>query len=184
MLEHGRVDADLLGQLQQALLAGLALELVEEPAQLGVVVEEAFLGDDRQPEVDRDDEQAHRRVVLGDEVVERGHHAVAGPTLGLGVVERDVHAAARQQLLAIGSHAPPCVGLAELGGDLGRVVVQVAAAVRPADVVQDQQRESARSSRRRGVAEQPELVVDRVPVVVAVDERDVERTRRRAGRSG
>ena len=77
-----------------AALALGALEAVEDRRQLGVRVEDALLGDDGQPEEDRQDDHPQRLGVLGDEVVERRHDAVAGTALVLGVGHVTVQAPA------------------------------------------------------------------------------------------
>ena len=139
-------------------------------ASSGLAREPLLLDDDREPEVDRQHDAPQRPVVLGDEVVERGHHAVARAALVDGVVHRRVQAAAAAAAACVPGRMPALrVRLAELLRDpLGRVV-EVAPAVRPADVVQDQDRAAARPAAARRRASILQLVVDRVPVVVAVD---------------
>ena len=85
-----RVEPDLLGQAQEHVLARRALEVVEHGGELGLRGQELLLDHDRQAEVDRQHDQPQRAVVLGDEVVERGHHPVARPALVLGVGHRRV----------------------------------------------------------------------------------------------
>ena len=77
-----------------------------------------------------------------------------------------------------GPHPRRAVGLAELLRDPLRGVVEVPPPVGPADVVEDQHGSGARRPARR-LGQEAQLVVDRVPVVVAVDEDDV--GRRQAG---
>ena len=125
------------------------------------------------PEVEGEHDAAERAIVFADEVVERGHHAVARTALVLCVVQLGVHPSAAQQLGAAALHALLLVRLAELGRDLRGLVVEVATPVGPADVVQDEQRQRL-TRRPGGLAQHAELVVDGVPVVVAVDEGDVE----------
>ena len=70
-------------------------------------------------------------------------------------------------------HMPArAAGLAELPGDAIGLVVEVTPPVRPADVVEHQDGQGCARPARR-LRQQPELVVHRVPVVVAVDEDDV-----------
>ncbi len=133
-----------------------------------------FVYHDRKTEEDRDDDHPHRTAVLGKEVFERGHDAVARAAFDLRIAHHRVEAAGVEQLLRSGLHACAPVGLSELVRDLIGLVVQVAAAVRPSDVVHDQDRKD-RAGRSGDLGEHLELVVDRVPVVVAVDQRDVHR---------
>ncbi len=178
VLEHHRPEADLLRDLEQLPAPVGALEAVEHGRQLGLPGEPLLLDHDREPEVDRQDHDAQRAVVLGDEVVERGHHAVARPALLERVAHRGVEPAALEQLLAARAHALLRVRLAELLGDLLGRVVEVAPAVGPQHVVHDQDRQRSAGA-PSAVGEQPELVVHGVPVVVAVDERRVHRRERR-----
>ena len=99
VLEEDRLEAGRLRDLQQDVLALGRLEAVEEARELGLALEPRFLHDDREPEVHGQHEQAQRPVVLGDEVVERGHHAVARAAFGDRVVVQRVEAALRQHLL-------------------------------------------------------------------------------------
>ena len=139
-----------------------------------MIVEVRLLGDDRQAVVDGQDHLPDRLVVFGDEVVETGADAVAGAALLDRVREARVHPAPLQQRRAARGHAPGVPGLLLVLGDVARVVVEVAASVGPADVVQDHERKVAVGPPRR-VAQQRALVVDGVPVVVAVDQCEVER---------
>jgi hypothetical protein len=173
LLEDRAVDADRLGQPRDLVLAGRALEVVEEPVELGLRIEQPPLCDDREPEVGRQHHQPEVLVVTRDEVVDRGHHAVAGAALLLGVVHGDVHAAAAEAGPAR-EHALLRVGLAELLRDRLRRVVEVTPPVGPTDVVQEAERER-RARLARGPPQRLELVEDRVPVVIAVDQRGVER---------
>ena len=59
----------------------------------------APVDDDRQAEVDGELDHPHRSGVLGHEVVERGHHAVAWSAFDLRVVHRRVQAASGHQAL-------------------------------------------------------------------------------------
>ena len=111
--------------------------------------------------------------MLGDEVLEGGHHAVAGPALLLGVAHGRVEALAGMQLLHPRVDPGPGVGLAELGGDPLGGVVEVAPAVGPQHVVEDEHRQIGAVT-AGALGEQPQLVVDRVPVVVAVDQGGVD----------
>ena len=113
-----------------------------------MAIEACLFGDDRQPEVEREDDAAERAVVLGDEVVERGHHAVARAALVLGVVQLGVHPSAAEQLRPAALACPFCGTAGGTRRGSARLVVEVAAPVRPADVVQDQQ--GQRIARRCG----------------------------------
>ena len=128
-----------------------------------------LLGDDCQTEVDRQHDAAQGPVVLGCEVVESSHYAVSLAALGDRVVHRRVEAAPSEQLPAIGTHAPLVVRLAKLCRDAVGRVVQIAPAVGPANVVHDEDRKwLARLS--CGAAQHLQLVIDGVPVVIAVDQ--------------
>ena len=83
-------------------------------------------------------------------------------------------AAPFEQLRRVGPHPFASVGMAMGGRDLFRRVIEVSPPVRPADVVEDQHRQR-RAVASRGPGKHPELVVHGVPVVIAVDERDVDR---------
>jgi hypothetical protein len=175
LVEHVAVDPDALAQTQQGVPALQALqpvELLDQRRGRG----EALRGrDDGEAEVDRQHHQPVRPRVLGDEVVDPGHDTVARPALLQRVAERRVHPAPSGREAAVArAHAELGVGLAVLLGDVGRVVVEVPAAIGPADVVQHHQRHR-RAGCARHLGEEPELVADRVPVVVAVDEGHVHR---------
>ena len=78
------------------------------------------------------------------------------------------------ELRAAGQQPPAAWGWRNSSGIRLRRVVEVAPPVGPADVVHDQERH--RGARlARGLAEHAQLVVDGEPVVVAVDQRDVDR---------
>ena len=139
--EDRLVDPDALAELQQRPLALGALEVVEERRQLRVRIEDSCLGDDGQPEEDRQDDHPQRLGMLGDEVVERRHDAVARATFVQGVGHVPVEAPAIHQHGLPGPHAGPDVRLAELRGDAVGLVVEVTPPVGPADVVEDQDRE-------------------------------------------
>ena len=172
--ERGLVESDPLAELDEASLALDRVESVEDAAQRRVASELLLLGDDREPEVGRQHHEPQRPVVLGDEVLDRREDPVARAALVLGVVEVGVHPAARAERRDTVLHAGLAVGLAVLVGDPARLVVQVASAVGPPHVVEHQHRERGGGVPGR-LGEQLELAVDRVPVVVAVDEHDVRR---------
>jgi hypothetical protein len=97
--------------------------------------------DDAEPEERRDDREP-QPVALGDEVLDGGQHAVARPTLAPRRVA--VRQASRADALDAREQPRPLLDrLQVLGRDEARVVVVVAARVRPADVVEDQQRQLA-----------------------------------------
>ena len=81
VLEEDRLQPGRLRDLQEHVLALGRLEPVEQLRELGLALEPLVLDDDREAEVHREHEHAQRPVVLGDEVVERGHHAVARAAL-------------------------------------------------------------------------------------------------------
>ena len=122
----------------------------------------------------RKDHDPPRRLVSGDEVLERGEHAVSLTALADGIGEAGIQAAVRAQSGIARRQPLARIRLAELLGDAVRRVVEVAAAVGPADVVEDEDRHW-RAGLAGGGREHLELVVDRVPVVVAVDQRRVHR---------
>ena len=138
-----------LGQLEQLAPALGALEPVERRGELGPRLERALA---RRRSRARSRSAARPRaaaVVLGDEVVERGHHAVARPALLDRVGSCGFSPPRSRSSARPGHDAPLRVGLAELLRDpLGRVV-EVAAAVGPADVVQDQHRQRRARPRAR-----------------------------------
>ena len=173
VLVHHRLESHLLRELQELAAFVGDLESVEEPGELGRALESFLVGHEREAEVDGQHHPPEGAVVLGDEVVERGHDTVAGSALARGVVHGVVETAAGEhQTRLVHLHAPLGVLLPELLGDPLRCVVQVPPTVRPAHVVHDQQRQwrAGIPSRRR---EHLQLVVDRVPVVVTVDERRI-----------
>ena len=147
------------------------------PGQLGLALQPLLLGHDGQPEVDGEHHEAQRLVVLRDEVLERGHDAVAGPALVDGVVQAGVEPAARASSLRPGA----CPAARRAGGtrrgsararSRGR-------AARRASTRRGGSAPAAARPRRRGTsASMLELVVDGVPVVVAVDEGGVHRVQR------
>ena len=123
-----------------------------------------------QAEEDRHDRQP-QIVALGHEVLHRGPHAV--PRAALAEGDRLVGEAAgahplesREQAAALRD------GMAMLLGDQVEREVGVAAAERPADVVDQEQGELAV---RRALLDQPQLLADHVVVVVAVDDHGVRR---------
>ncbi|MDZ7673811.1 MAG: hypothetical protein U5K30_01895 [Acidimicrobiales bacterium] len=85
VLEQHGTEPDVFRELEQVVLALDAREPVELGHERGSAFEEVVLGDDRQPEVDRDDLESVRAIVLGEEVLQCGHDAVARSALGLGV---------------------------------------------------------------------------------------------------
>ena len=135
------------------------------------------------------EERRHDReadvAARGREVLDRGQHAVA---------RRRPRCAAERGYGSPPGRSPGSPGneaagvardrMAVLGGDRVRVEVVVAAAVRPADVVEQQQRQLGA---RRALAEDPQLLADGVEVVVAVDhdgvgQRDPRQRRRGSSR--
>ena len=172
VLEDHRLDAGVFRQLHEVEAPGRTLEVVERGRKRRSAREPFLLDDDREAEVDGEDHTPDGPVVVLDEVVECGHHAVARTALDLGVEHRRVEPAVRYHLAPAGSHPLLHVRLTVLLGDPLRRVVQVAPAVRPADVVQDHDRQR-RALLAGHVGEELQLVADRVPVVVAVDQRRV-----------
>ena len=173
VLEEDRLEAGRFRDLQQDVLARGRLEAVEERFQIGLANESRFLDDDREPEIHGEHEPAEGPVVFGDEVVERGHDAVARSAFGDRVEVLRVQSAGRQDVLRPGPDPLHRVGLTEFLGDALGHVVEIAATVRPQHVVHDDDRE--RRTRVAGaLGEHLQLVVDGEPVVVAVDERDVD----------
>ena len=89
--------------------------------------------------------------MLGDEVLDGGHHAVARPALGERVVHLLVEAAALEQIGAPSAATQPQPPLrpwlAVPLGDLLGGVVEVAAAVGPTDVVKEADRQRRAASR-------------------------------------
>ena len=183
VLEQHRLEADRLGELEQRRLPSPLSSQSSSRASSGCSVEALFLDDDRETEVDGQHDASQRPVVLGDEVVERGHHAVARAALGDRVVMVGFRPPPGSNRFLSGRMPRLRVRLAELLGDALRRVVQVAPAVRPTHVVHDEDRER-RARIPGGRGEHLELVVDRVPVVVAVDERDVHGAGGAAARCG
>ena len=116
-----------------------------------------------------------------DEVLDRGQHAVARaalpgrrPAVGQPA---GAHARARRGT----GRRPRSIGWrCSAGISVGREVV-VAAPVRPADVVEEQQRQRRA---RRALADQPQLLADGEVVVVAVDDHRVGQRDRRAAPRG
>ena len=175
VLEEQRADACLLGEFEESILALRALQAIDLRLQCRLALETLFFDDDRQPEIDRQHDLPQWPLVFGDEVVERGHDSIASAAFELGIAHRRVHPIAEgDELAAIGEHAGPTPGLAVLLRDVFGLVVQVTATVGPAHVVQDQHGKGG-TGRAAHVAKELELVVDGVPVVVAVDERRVHR---------
>ena len=145
-----------------------------EPAQRflerAVVGQHALVGKHAKPVRPVQDTGAELAIGLREEVLDGGADPVARPTLVEGVGELRVEPARLAQLVRAGDHAAAGIRLAIGGGDLVGLVVEVAPTVRPVDVVQERQREAAVSAR---AGEQAQLVEDRVPVVVAVQQHDV-----------
>ena len=169
LVEH-RPQARLLGHLEQLLAALEALEVLEHGRHLGLGRQPGLLHEDRQAVVDGQHHEPEGLGVLGDEVLDAGHHPVAGTALVEGVgVSEGVEPALGDELGHPGAQAALAVGLAVLGRDVGGVVVEVAAPVGPQHVVEDGDREG-RTAPPGAVGQELQLVVDRVPVVVAVDE--------------
>ena len=114
------------------------------------------------------DGQAQAAVTL-DEVLDRGEHSVARPALPrrrppVGQPTRAHPGLAGEQVAALDRR------LAVLGGDQVRGEVVVAAPVRPADVVEEQQRQCRAL---RALADDAQLLADGEVVVVTVDDRGV-----------
>ncbi len=86
VLEHHGTEPSALGDLHQRLAALGGLEVIQRSRQGGLAVQSLPLDHDRQPEVHGEHDSTHRPVVRLDEVLHRGHHPVAGPTLVDGVV--------------------------------------------------------------------------------------------------
>ena len=152
VLEQHRPQAHVFGDFEKLVAAVGVLEVIERRAQLRVLVEPLTVDDDRETEVDGDEQPADRPPVGLDEVVESGHHAVAGSPLALGVVHCRVQTPALEQAREPGSHPVLRVRLAELVGDLLGRVVEVAPSIGPPDVVENENGEgdlrAARASRR------------------------------------
>jgi len=120
------------------------------------------------PEERRDDREAHVAPSLG-EVLDRRQDAVAGAALALGD-PRVLEAAVGEPGLGGSDRCLVRHRLAVLGRDHLGLEIDVAAAVRPADVVEEQQRQ--RASAGAG-SEQPEVLAHGVVVVVAVEDHGV-----------
>ena len=171
----------VLGELMdavglQALQHRVAIERVEDPRDI-VRPRRVAVPDRAETEEDRHDGQAEP-VAGGDEVLDRGEHAVAlaafaGRRARIGQPAGcEAGLSGREPAAVAGQRLPG------LGGDLlGREVV-VAAAVGPADVVEQQQRQRGALG---ALADQPQLLADREVVVVAVDDRRVGQRDRREG---
>ncbi len=111
--------------------------------------------------------------MLGEEVVQGRHHAVAGSTAVDCVVELGVDPSLGEDAVVAWSDPGTCVRMAVFVGDLRRLVVQIPVPVGPADIVEHEHgHHSVRPP--RSAAELAQFVHDGVPVVVAVDQRDVE----------
>ncbi len=81
-----RTQPCVLGHLQQVETPLGALDAIDGCRNVRMLLEILLIGDDRQPEVGRHEHESERTVVLGDEVLNRRHHAVPGTALELGVV--------------------------------------------------------------------------------------------------
>ena len=123
--------------------------------------------DDAKPEERRDDREA-KVGLIGEKVLDRREHAVARPALG-GSCALVVEAALGDPGHAGNEEGVVGERLAVAGRDPVRVVVAVAAPQRPADVVQEQQRQLAAGP----LGDQAQLLADREVVVVAVDDHGV-----------
>ena len=108
VLEEDRLQSRRFRDVEQHVLAGGALERVEQRRELRLLLEPRLLHDDRKPEVHRQHEHAQRAVVLGDEVVERGHHPVARAALEHGVVVQRVDAARSAAPASVPGRIPFC----------------------------------------------------------------------------
>ncbi len=142
MLEDHGPQPGRLRDLEQLVPALAAVQPGEGRGEVGLRRQPLLLHDDGQAEVDRDDQHAERPRVLGDEVLEGGHHPVAGPALRLGIPVVRVEALAGVQPFHARVDAGLGVGLAELGGDPLGGVVEVAPPVGPQDVVEDEHRQA------------------------------------------
>lgn len=137
--EPTQAKAKALCQLEQLHSGFGALQAIKGVAQLRAPCEPVFVGNDRQAEIDGQNESPRGSVVRGKEVLQCRLHAVAGTALDRRVVQQGVDAPRRHQLPMPWPHASLRVGMAELRRDAFGPVVEVAAAVRPAHVVKDQQ---------------------------------------------
>ena len=140
VLEDHRPQPHLLRDLEERVATFGTLKPRQRGRQLRLAREPLLLDDDGETEVDRYHEPAQRSVVLGDEVVERGHHAVARAAFDLRVVHCGVQAPACAEPLLSGLHPGRRIGLAELVGNVVGFVVQVAPPVGPQHVVHHQNR--------------------------------------------
>src|SRR5579871_4635305 len=114
--------------------------MIERGPQLWSRRDALFVDDDFKSEVNRDVNAPKRTLGFGDEVVDRGHDTVARPALDFGVVHRGVQAAARQEMLVTRSHSLLGVRLTELFRYLLGRVVEIATAVWPADIMENEHR--------------------------------------------
>src|SRR6478735_2165927 len=71
-----RLESDRLAELEQFTAARRAFQPVQPFDELGPCVEQLLVSDDGQTEIDGDQYETDRPVVLGEEVVERGHDPV------------------------------------------------------------------------------------------------------------
>src|SRR5688500_1947961 len=165
-VEH-RVAAPIGSDLQPIAMFAQELGRVQPVPLLtepGVALEEALGGEHAETVTALDAREPQWLGGFGHEVLDGGQDTVAGAALVKSVVEMAV-GPARVELGLAGSKPSPRAGLAELVRDAFRGVVHVASRVRPRHVVQNDERIGS-----LGAFECPQLVVDRVPVVVAVDQ--------------
>ena len=165
-----RVHARQLDRLAVGAQELRAVDRVQQLAQRGMRRQHRLARQDRHAAEARYLPHAPRIERLRDEVLSRGQHAVCGGAFELRVLQVVVQT--RAQLRASRLHAPPCVWLAVGLGDPLWVVVEVAPAIGPADVVQQHHR-GLPAVLRRPLLERAQLVDDRVPVVVAVNQRQI-----------
>ena len=109
---HLLVDPDGLAELDQLVAARVALEPVEHLAELRACGQQLLGRDDREAEVERQQHDAQRAVVLCDEVVQGRPHPVAWPALLDGVGEVRVQAS----LCRSGRAGPAAVRAARTAG--------------------------------------------------------------------
>ena len=122
-------------------------------------------------DAEAEEHRARRRAAGASRSATKSSTAVSTPLRGPPSLRRRARVrqpAARAARDRRGTGPPLAAGLRVpgLGGDRAGVEVVVAPAVRPADVVEQQQRQRRA---RRPLADQPQLLADREVVVVAVD---------------
>ena len=172
VLGDDRIDADPLRQLEELGVSRVALEMVEDCAQRRRVLHPFLVSHDRQTEGHGEHNLPDGVIGCRDKVLERGQHAVTRAPLGLGVQLRVIEAGATHQLARPAPQSAPRVRLPRALGDPRHVLIDIAPAVRPAHIVQEEHW-SWCTGRSGGLDEQAQLVRHRVPVVISVDECDV-----------